>query len=160
MASIQKMGDKWRVQVKVKEARDSASFSTEEDAIAWGRMTEERLKRGIEVKQLLEVGVKPAHFPTRIFQAMMDAPANASQIIAASVEKSAFCGIYFLIKDGQIVYVGQSINAMRRLTRHIDEGKDFDRFAVVSCPKDDMDKMERTFIAALAPKENMTFGNV
>jgi hypothetical protein len=35
MASIQKSGNKWRVQVYVKGQRDSASFRTKQEVSAW-----------------------------------------------------------------------------------------------------------------------------
>lgn len=159
MASIIKAGNKWRVQIKVGNDRRSNTFNNEEDARSWGAATEGKLRARVEAEELLSAGVKPKYFPMRVFQALMDAPLSATEIINAAAPKSAFCGVYFLIKDDRIIYVGQSKNAMRRVTRHIDEGREFDRFTVVSCPEEDLDRLERTFITALVPEENMTFGN-
>jgi hypothetical protein len=159
MASVFKHGDVWRVQVKVGKVRQSATFSAEEDARGWGRAIEEKLRNRQQAEKLLELGVRPKLFPIRVFQAMLTVPVSAAEIIESSIPKSSFCGIYFLIKDEQIVYVGQSRNAMRRITRHIDEGKEFDRFAMVACEEQDLDRLERTYITAIVPEGNMTFGN-
>jgi len=43
MASIQKSGSKWRVQVYVKGQRDSSSFRTKQEASAWALMREAEL---------------------------------------------------------------------------------------------------------------------
>jgi hypothetical protein len=160
MASItQQPNGKWRAQIYVKGERDTKVFSTELMAKEWAKAVEGRLKKRAELKELLDVGAGLANFPARIVQAMLDAPLTSEQIIAASIPTSIICGIYFLIRDDRIVYVGQSRNVLRRVARHIDDGKRFDHFSVAPCAMADLDKMERTYIAALYPDENMSLGN-
>jgi excinuclease UvrABC nuclease subunit len=44
-------------------------------------------------------------------------------------------GVYFLIKDGEIVYIGKSVNLRSRLNTHRRE-KDFDSVYVLECEGD------------------------
>lgn len=60
------------------------------------------------------------------------------------------CGIYFLIKDEKIVYVGQSINIQNRVQQHR-MIKDFDRFTYVECKAEDLSKIEAMYINKLKP---------
>lgn len=159
MASITRYKDRWRVQIKVGKHRASNIFSTEEDAREWGLALETKLKRRAELQDLLEVGAGLANFPTRIVQAILDAPLTADQIIASAIPKSVICGVYFLIRGDRIVYVGQSKNALRRIARHVDDGREFDQFAIAPCNEADLDRLERTYITALYPDENLTLGN-
>lgn len=43
-----------------------------------------------------------------------------------------FCrGVYFLHRKGQVVYVGMSsVNCMKRVLSHYDDGKEFDSFSI------------------------------
>lgn len=63
------------------------------------------------------------------------------------------CGIYFLIKDNEIVYVGKSIHLHRRLSNHR-KAKDFDRAFFVECHKDDLNYLEKHFIRLFCPRLN------
>lgn len=65
--------------------------------------------------------------------------------------------IYALIKNKEIVYIGQSLNIMARLGTHIQEGvKDFDSYAIV-CKADEsnVDIIEQKYIDDLKPKYNI-----
>lgn len=160
MASItQQSNGKWRAQIFVKGQRDTKVFATEKMAREWGKAVEDKLKKRAELKELIEVGAGLPNFPKRIIEAMFDSPLTYSEIVEGSIPTSVVCGIYFLIRDDRIVYVGQSTNALRRVARHIDDGKIFDRFSIAPCKKEELDKLERTYITALYPEENMTFGN-
>ena len=70
-------------------------------------------------------------------------------IVAASVPVSSRrCGIYFLIKDDRVVYVGQSVHIDARLLAHARE-KSFDRWHWIPCQVDALDEMERRYLDAL-----------
>jgi hypothetical protein len=159
MASIIKSGEKWRAQIKVGNVRDSKSFSTESAAREWAKAIETRLRKRAELKELLAVGAGLSNFPARIVQAMLDAPLTSEQIVAAAIPTSVICGIYFLIRGDRIVYVGQSRNVLRRVARHIDDGKQFDHFSIAPCRIDELDNLERTYITALYPEENLSLGS-
>jgi hypothetical protein len=65
--------------------------------------------------------------------------------------------IYALIKDQEIVYIGQSSNVMSRLGSHIQEKrKDFDSYAIVcKVSQNEVDEVERKYIDDLKPKYNI-----
>jgi hypothetical protein len=64
------------------------------------------------------------------------------------------CGIYFLIRDGQIVYVGQSVNVTIRIASHATMRR-FDSWSWVPCERAGLNAMERAYIDALMPEENL-----
>ncbi len=67
------------------------------------------------------------------------------------------CGVYFLLQDSEVVYVGQSVNIYSRIASHTD--KQFNRFAYVLCRKEHLDRLESLYIHCLQPKLNGGRGN-
>lgn len=63
------------------------------------------------------------------------------------------CGVYFLIKDEEIIYVGQSVNIEARIHQHRST-KSFDRFTYIECNSEDLNKIETMYINKLKPKLN------
>lgn len=63
--------------------------------------------------------------------------------------------IYFLIKNDEVVYVGQSINGIKRPIHHYD--KDFDYFTFVNVrDRNKLDELENYYITKYEPKYNKT----
>lgn len=60
--------------------------------------------------------------------------------------------VYFLMKDGVCVYVGQTTNLRRRLKQHGD--KDYDRVVFIHVHDDVRLETESAFIEELSPKYN------
>lgn len=87
-------------------------------------------------------------------------PLTAEQIVAAATPITSQhppC-IYFLIRAGVIVYVGQSKQFPARLSVHITEGKkDFDAYSVQAIPSQHLDLVEAYYILAFQPEYNETF---
>lgn len=79
---------------------------------------------------------------------------SANNIISMSVPYTAHCGIYFLIENDTIVYIGQSIDIMWRVAEHRKQGKSFDRFAMIPIPAPWLDRIERLYVRALEPRDN------
>jgi hypothetical protein len=78
-----------------------------------------------------------------------------SFIAAKAMSFDRIAGIYFLLRDDQIVYVGRSTNIMVRLSNHRFEAtKEFNRVFVVECPVANMDRMERMYIDKFKPIYN------
>lgn len=75
-----------------------------------------------------------------------------SELVSKSSDYSNVCGIYFLIKDSKIVYIGQSRNIAARITAHKD--KDFDSVSYVTCKKEELDITETLYILAYQPLLN------
>jgi hypothetical protein len=65
-------------------------------------------------------------------------------------------GIYFLCELGQVVYIGQSVNAASRIADHRN-GKDFDRVLFLPWPRFDLSRIEAALIKVLRPPLNGTF---
>lgn len=69
-----------------------------------------------------------------------------------------FSGIYFLIDQEEIVYIGQSRNVMARLAVHdADTTKDFNEASWLSCSPEMLNELEARFIFTFRPKLNKSF---
>lgn len=65
-------------------------------------------------------------------------------------------GVYFLLRDDEIVYVGQSGNILYRIACHRHDGeKEFNRIFLIECPEAQMEHLERLYIAKFTPKYNV-----
>lgn len=65
-------------------------------------------------------------------------------------------GIYFLIKDREIVYVGQSVDCEARVKKHIQEGeKNFTEYHVFHCPVEHLNLYEAYCLWKFQPKYNI-----
>lgn len=68
------------------------------------------------------------------------------------------CGIYFLIKNNEIVYVGKSVCIEARVAAHRSKGeKAFDNVIYFECPEEEVDQIEKILIGKLQPKYNKTY---
>ncbi len=63
-------------------------------------------------------------------------------------------GIYFLIMNEEIVYVGQSVNILQRVGSHISEGKKFNKFSFVECNESQLRVIESVYIKMIQPMLN------
>lgn len=66
------------------------------------------------------------------------------------------CGIYFLLRAGKIVYVGQAVNVFRRIGDHVGN-KNFDSWSWIKTPKHLLDATERKYINEFCPELNSDF---
>lgn len=62
-------------------------------------------------------------------------------------------GVYFLVKNRKVVYVGQSVNIAGRMIEHV-KTKDFDSVFYLKVPNSELDEVEGAFIRALDPVLN------
>lgn len=76
-----------------------------------------------------------------------------SAIVAGAMAWAKVSGIYFLIRDGRVVYVGQSVDVFGRISTH-QRDKTFDAIAYVPCERHLLDKMESLYIHTLRPPLN------
>ena len=63
------------------------------------------------------------------------------------------CGIYFLIVEGRVMYVGRAVNVIARIAQHATVRK-FDAWSWLVCPRRNLDATERAYINALLPEWN------
>lgn len=66
--------------------------------------------------------------------------------------------VYFLIRKGEVVYVGQSTKGFYRVLTHVGQ-KEFDSFSFVECSEENLDEMEAMYIAKLSPAHNHVMPN-
>lgn len=85
----------------------------------------------------------------------LNVPAGIAGMAGTLRELSAprVTGVYFLIADGAVVYVGQSVNLASRVHSH-ESTIQFDRVLFLKVPRSELDAVERAFIYALTPKLN------
>jgi len=70
------------------------------------------------------------------------------------------CGIYLLMHNGCVVYVGQSIDISARISKHIQENKkEFDEIRYLEYSKEELEIMEKYIIAHFSPKYNISHNN-
>jgi hypothetical protein len=73
-------------------------------------------------------------------------------IIKGSAPWATASGVYFLINDDKIIYVGQSTNVYARITAHHD--KAFNSFAFIPCDSKVLDGLESLYIHIFRPPLN------
>jgi len=84
-------------------------------------------------------------------------PLTSEEIVSRSINVSPnaeTCGIYFLIDEDNIVYVGQTkLWVVSRIIDHM-VLKKFDRFFFVACPRELLDVIETYYIYKFRPRDN------
>lgn len=61
--------------------------------------------------------------------------------------------VYFLLKDGAVIYVGKSRSLQARIASHQSD-KDFDRILILACEPSVLDEVEQYWIRKLQPPLN------
>lgn len=67
-------------------------------------------------------------------------------------KKQSFSGIYFLLSDGVIVYIGKSLNVINRTTQH--NNKIWEEYTYLTCKEKDLSAIEKKYIQIYSPKYN------
>ncbi len=70
--------------------------------------------------------------------------------------KKRYTGIYFLFQKNDIIYIGKSINIIRRMSQGINHPK-YTHFSFIECSKTKLDPMEAYYIFKYAPKYNSNY---
>jgi predicted GIY-YIG superfamily endonuclease len=149
MASIAKHKTGWRAQLYVGGVRDSAVFFEKFEAETWAKKRESELK-------ILRDSIINSRRIDKNKRAFLDVTDlySENEIIGTSIPLPETSGIYFLIKDNVIVYVGQSKNVHRRLQEHL-SSKAFDRINIIECSINDLNRLETLYIKKLKPILNI-----
>lgn len=80
---------------------------------------------------------------------------TVDDIRAAAVPAIIPCGVYFLLCDGEVMYVGQSVNVSVRIAEHIRQGLiEVDSYAWVPVDRQDLLVTEAAYIVKFKPKYN------
>ena len=92
---------------------------------------------------------------------------DIKNLVELDIDAGMRCGVYFLCKGDEVVYVGQSTNVIQRVASHMAEvsnpkidptapimRKKFDRAFFLKCETGDLDRLEGAFIRIFEPKAN------
>lgn len=90
--------------------------------------------------------------PASMIKSPVDLETEAS--IVSRSETAPRSGVYFLIKDEKVVYVGQARNVLSRIGEHVGY-KDFDAWTWIATSIERLDCVEAAYIAALKPALNI-----
>lgn len=164
MAYIREYRGKWRAEVQKAGRRESKVVDTEEEAKLWAAFAESAIdatsKRFRTRDRLVENGPDLVTMvPKLVLQACREIPHPQIDILEAAIPTRMASGVYFLLRGEDVVYVGQSVDVLGRISRHRREGKRFDAYSYMECSPDAMDRLERLYIKAFVPEENVSFGN-
>lgn len=69
-------------------------------------------------------------------------------------EEPPACGVYFLMLEGVLVYIGSSTSIKTRVLQHRQNGRPFDRAYALGAPEGEHKKLELMFIRKMTPKQN------
>jgi hypothetical protein len=79
------------------------------------------------------------------------------EIIAQAVPRAS-SGVYFLIKDERVIYVGRSANVIERIATHAKNAIiPFDSTHFICATGVEMDRLEQLYIGKLRPEFNVCF---
>lgn len=164
MAYIRVFRGQWRAEVQKSGIRKSKLLPTYEEAKEWAAYTERQLEgaraRFLAPDDLKSIGLTlSTAMPVSVLNAVREIPHSIHEVLLASVPMRHGSGIYFLLRNKEVVYVGQSVDVLGRISRHRREGRAFDAYAYIDCAPEEMDRLERLYIRAFVPEENMSLGN-
>lgn len=149
----------WRIIIEKHGVRKSKTCGTPEAASRWAALEVARITKQ---KAIAENGINSAlgtSLPARVISAMAEVEHTHHDIAAVAMPIGSNCGIYFLLHEAVVVYVGQSKDLFYRIARHARDGeKVFDAFTYILCSEDELDKMEELYITAMVPRYNMRMG--
>jgi hypothetical protein len=155
MASIFRHKSGWRVQVQRRGTRVSQIFKTEEEARQWAGETEELLAPAAARHKALANPDLVKVIPPKVLKAMKEVEFSLAEILAMGRPAPETPGVYFLIREGVVVYIGKTRSLMARLTKHRNNGKVFDAYTFLPCALEDLAKTEALYIMAYWPLENL-----
>lgn len=165
MAYIVQTKTGWRAHVEKCGTRKTKTLKTKEDAEAWAKALENAIYKranALTMKQKIDMAesLLMTSIPKRVLQAMAAVPHDLEEVLEAAIPYGSGTGVYFLIKDKEVIYIGQSIDVFHRMARHRRENRAFDSFAYLECPKERLDELEAAYITAFVPFLNFSLGRV
>lgn len=136
---------------------------TREECELWARATEARLfaKVGKDARSqnyFTVISDLVTLAPTGELNPAQELPHSVTDLLASAIPTNRASGVYFLIEKGEVTYIGQSSNVLSRIDKHRQNGRPFDAFTYMECPKQDLDHLEALYIQALKPRGNISAG--
>lgn len=82
---------------------------------------------------------------------------SLKELQAMAQPAKLICGVYFLFKGYELVYVGATANILRRIGDHLRD-KEFDTFAYVEVEPARLNMVEQIYLMAFKPAMNKFHG--
>jgi len=155
MASITSERGKFRASVCVNYKRKAKIFDTEDEARRWA--DNERSSMAVMDARRSFGDKLLSMMPVRVLDALTKIRHSHADVVRNALPYEIESGIYFLILNDEVIYVGQSVNVLDRIGKHRREGRFFDSFNYLPCPKELMNELEESYILAFMPKMNSSF---
>lgn len=141
MATFQKRGLSWRAIIRKAGIVQSKTFPTKTAAQAWASNKEAEILEKHAINQS-----RPYKTPVGL--------KSEADIVRDSIPSEAMSGVYFLLLDNRVMYVGKSVDMYCRISEHRTKGRKFTHFSVIPCPPEDLAELESKYILAFAPEGN------
>lgn len=154
MATIKLRGKKYRAEVSRHGTRRSKSFVTYDVAAVWARGLEQEILGGVAPWKS-----SPPPPPVHEIEAASIEAGGLHKGLAEILEQPRFrpaCGVYFLIDDDEVVYVGQSTELHARVAQHRARWKQFDSYTYIPCESSQLAELERHYIRLFRPCLNIS----
>lgn len=152
MASVIRIGEKWRAQVRRAGAAHTKTFGSESKARAWASSIEAALEGAKEDAAVSAFSHQPWKSLYAGGKPQRGLPVEIAALPRLTVDRC--CGVYFLFHGSECVYVGQSDNVFGRVRQHF-PSKMFDSFSWLQVAQRDLDRVEREYIEAISPRLNI-----
>jgi len=149
MASFYRRDGCWRAQLCIKGFRESKSFATKGQAVAWAKVRSAALKADPILAAAKRTPAKPVLEFAKLSQLKSE-----SEIVSAATAIDLHAGIYFLIRGEKIVYVGKSLNVHSRIAAHR-PSKEFDKVHIITCRQESLGQLESMYIKSFNPELNV-----
>lgn len=161
MAHIAQWRGKWRAQVQKHGQRLSKVAESEAEARLWADHLEGQLDATAKRYKPRVVPLGPdlvTMVPRLVLDACRQIPHSKIDVLESCIPTARASGVYFLVRESEVVYVGQSVDVLHRIARHRREGRVFDAFSYIECDHGEMDRLEALYIKAFIPVGNVSFG--
>ena len=161
MASVHKVGNSWRAQVRKRGVSMSMTFDDKEDAIEWGRQQDKSIAEWVKKNPTFDGGQivyrplkKTVSQPPEI---CFDGLLSEDEIASKATRLDPVCGVYFLVSSGKVVYVGSSVNTHARISAHRRSShKTFDSVLILEMSESIIRDVESKYILMLKPPLNFS----
>jgi predicted GIY-YIG superfamily endonuclease len=94
------------------------------------------------------------NFVFALKEASLGRPISSRAVKARTAELPENCGVYLLLLNGKIVYVGASLDMKLRVDNHRSNGRPFDKAFFIRTKPFERYWLEKLLIAAVKPKQN------
>jgi hypothetical protein len=78
---------------------------------------------------------------------------SEAEIVRRATDLSELAGVYFLVRNERVVYVGKSLNVYQRVASHR-PSKLFDKVSFIRCHEPDLLRLEAMYISKFNPEFN------